>query len=46
MRGIVPLAGSTDEDRMKQGVDTFRINLEVPGSEKAIQSVNSLIGGQ
>ena len=47
MRGIVPLAGSTNEDRMKHGIDASRVNLELaPGSEKAIQSLNDLISGQ
>ncbi|KAF8588703.1 Aldo/keto reductase [Ramaria rubella] len=46
IRGIVPLAGSTDEDRMKQGVQAERINLEqCPESKEAIANLNALIGG-
>jgi diketogulonate reductase-like aldo/keto reductase len=46
MRGIVPLLGSTNEDRMKKGLDAFGINLEqTTGSEKAIRDLNELIGG-
>ena len=45
-RGIVPLSGSTNQERMKQGLESSRINLEMaPGSDKAIQYLSNLIGG-
>ena len=44
-RGIIPLAGTTNEDRMKQAADAENVNLEVgTGSKKGLEALNALIG--
>ncbi|KIJ49690.1 hypothetical protein M422DRAFT_59353 [Sphaerobolus stellatus SS14] len=43
LRGIVPLAGSTNEGRMRDGVATSNIELKSPASIKALEDVNKFI---
>ncbi|KAF8520389.1 Aldo/keto reductase [Hysterangium stoloniferum] len=47
LRGIVPLAGSTNRERMRQGVETDKINFpDTPSSAEQLQALNALISNK
>jgi len=45
LRGIVPLAGSQNEEHMKQGVETDEVEFKGP-SKKAVEEVNKFIDSE
>lgn len=47
LRGIVPLAGSTNETRMKDGVETEKLNLKIDAEcARAVDVLNTFIDGE